>query len=104
VELALDSQGNVLLAGGFDGALQFASVTLGKDVPPKAVNGDFQIFVAKLDPTGVPLAARTLSWWTTGCAWFDSQISIASDSMDDIYLGSNACLEIGGARLLKLSR
>ena len=72
--VAIDSSGNVLVAGRFSGSITLGSVTL-------TSAGSTDIFVAKLDSAGKAVWAVR-----AGGAFSDSAEALALDSSGDIYL------------------
>ena len=84
VRLAVDAAGSAYVAGYFSGTVVFGTTILQTTGPiPSPVGGlDYDWFVAKLDPLGVPVwacgagrqrpatAARTCAWTGSGtCSW-----------------------------------
>jgi hypothetical protein len=58
--VAVDGSGNIYLAGQYGGTISFGSVTLDTGVPgPPSANGPYDAFLAKLDPQGNPLFAKS---------------------------------------------
>jgi len=86
--LAVDSAGNILLTGQFDGSIDFGSGPL--MAPP---NGG--AYLAKLDPTGKPIFTRAISGQL-------GAIRVAADGLMSILLagtGANVSFELGTSML-----
>ena len=73
--LAVDPAGNLAITGSFDNEIDFGGSKL-------ASNGESDIFVAKLDPAGNPLWARSY-----GSARIDLGTGIAMDSYGNVIVG-----------------
>lgn len=76
--VAIDSMGNVVLTGSFQGAVTFGATTL----TSADNNGD--VFVLKLDPAGTVLWARGFSG-----NGFDQGTSVAIDAQDNVVVAGN---------------
>jgi hypothetical protein len=88
-DVAVDAQGNLYVSGAFDGSLSFGGTTL-------TTTGSTDAFIAKLDPNGAPLWAKSF-----GSAKAQSATGIALDSGGNVvvvghFLGS---INLGGATL-----
>ncbi len=73
-DLALDSDGNLHVTGGFSGQAKFGTIT-------KHSSGSNDIFVAKINSTGTWLAVQT-----AGGPGFDIAYALAIDSDNNIYV------------------
>lgn len=89
--VAVDGQGNVLIAGAFDGTVDFGG-------GPLTTAGSTDAFVAKFDPTGAHLFSRAF-----GDAGVQSGRSIAADAMGNFVVvgDSNGTIDLGGGALPK---
>jgi hypothetical protein len=87
--LAVDGAGNVVVAGGFDGTLDFGSIVL-------TSSGVEDVFVAKLDATGAPVWAKRF-----GDSAQQAATAVAVDAAGDVVLtGSfSGTLALGGPPL-----
>lgn len=74
IRVAVDSNGNVLLTGRFEGAIAFEEI-------PLVQAGDGDIFVAKLDPAGASLWSKRF-----GSTGPDGGMGIAADSAGNILI------------------
>lgn len=76
--IAVDSLGNVIVTGPFNGSF---SLTIGGVVTSYSSRGESDVFVVKFDDAGTPLWARTF-----GSTSYDSCRGVATDSDNNIYL------------------
>lgn len=76
--IAVDSLGNVIVTGPFNGSF---SLTIDGVVTSYSSRGESDVFVVKFDDAGTPLWARTF-----GSTSYDSCRGIATDGDDNIYL------------------
>jgi hypothetical protein len=87
--MALDSQGNVIIAGSFYGTMQLGSITLtgapftlpGYPDPPYSTLTSYDVFVAKLDSTGKVLFAKA---YGDGANQFGQGVGV--DGSGNIYV------------------
>ncbi|MBI4703197.1 MAG: hypothetical protein HY744_18935, partial [Deltaproteobacteria bacterium] len=88
--LGVDGTGNVLLTGAFQGAIDFGG-------GPLAAAGDWDIFVAKLDPNGNHVWSKRF-----GGPAFDMPRSISLDAGGNLLLAGEfeKALDFGGGPLL----
>ncbi|MFB3896979.1 MAG: SBBP repeat-containing protein [bacterium] len=78
--IAIDTAGNAYITGGTESANDFP-ITLGAF--DTTHNGDFDVFISKLNPDGSMLIYSTF----LGGSTTDSAISIAVDSSGNVYIG-----------------
>ena len=74
--IAVDPKGNVVIAGLYNGVLDFGG---GFSLAPKA--GATPFFVAKFDPTGAPIAAKSI-----GATPYTRCFDLAADSKGNVIL------------------
>jgi hypothetical protein len=86
--VATDSQGNIIVAGSFSGAVVFGGTLLGG-----AANTGIEGFVAKLDPSGNPIWAK--GFGTAGKSTWTHTVTV--DASDNIYIAGdfNAPVDFG---------
>ena len=92
--LAIDPEGNVLIAGDFWGSIDFASSEL-------TSSGDRDIFLAKFDPGGKHIWSKRY-----GDELEQVGVDVATDSAGAIFLGASftGTLDFGGGRLVSRGR
>ncbi len=94
--LAMDSAGNVVMAGTYNGALSFGDPTLfpALQLPTVGTSGLSLMFVATLDTTGT--VQKAASWGTTGVSDLNG---VAVDSNSNIVIAGNigASVNMGGS-------
>ncbi len=86
--LAVDPQGNILVTGPFDGSIDFGSGSLSAPATGAA-------YLAKLDPTGAPIFARTIGGQL-------GSIRLAADGLSSVLIagsGVNVSFDSGSALL-----
>src|SRR5690242_2638557 len=74
--VAIDSQNNIIVVGGFHGTVDFGGVSL-------TSAGGFDIFVVKYSPSGGLLWAKRF-----GGAWEEVARAVAVDANDNIFLAA----------------
>src|SRR5207249_1363876 len=74
--IALDSQDNVIVTGGFHGVVDFGGTTL-------TSAGYYDMFVAKYSSAGVLMWAKRF-----GGTWDDIGVAVAVDGSDNIFLAA----------------
>ena len=77
-DLSVDNQGNVLITGSFQGSIDFNPDTIGQE---HISNGQYDIFVLKLNKDGVPLWSITI-----GGQYFDEGTAIVADQIGNVYV------------------
>lgn len=90
--ITVDGQGNVLIAGAFDGTVDFGG-------GPMTTAGSTDAFVAKFDPTGAHLFSRAF-----GDAGVQLGRGVAADVMGNFVLvgDSNGNIDLGGGVLPRI--
>lgn len=92
--IATDTEGNIYVSGVYTGTVQFDAFTL------SSVGGSHDIFVVKLDPTGVVRWARSIggSGKEEGCeldVTNDGSVTLAGEFSDQATIGTTTFTSVG---------
>ncbi len=79
--VTVDGSNNIILTGQFKGLSQIAGQTVNSLIDPTSGSVNFDLFIAKYTPAGVPI------WLQTGQAKFEERgLAVACDASDNIFL------------------
>jgi hypothetical protein len=94
VSLAVDGQGNTLLAGHYRGEVDFGGTT-------RASNGELDMFLVKLDVDGELLWSGSFGDGELQCLWDDCATALAIDRDQFVILGGgfHATMDLGNGEI-----